>query len=84
MIGFTFDSIKCTIHLPLAKVAAFIKATHHLLCRTLALLKTLQTLVGILRHASIILLDAHSFFIPINAARHGGEKKICLGQLLDI
>jgi hypothetical protein len=55
MMGFTFDGIKRTIHLPPAKVAAFIKATHCHLCCTLLPLKTLQTLIGKLRHVSMIL-----------------------------
>jgi hypothetical protein len=68
MIGFTFNGIKRTIHLPPAKAAAFIKATHCLLRHTSAPLKTLQTLVGKLWHASIILPAACGFLTPINAA----------------
>jgi hypothetical protein len=84
MIGFIFDGIKPTIHLPPAKAAAFIKATHCLLCRKSAPLKALQTLVGKLWHATIILPAAHGFFTPINAAMHEGEKKIGLGWSSDI
>jgi hypothetical protein len=76
MIGFTFDGIKRTIHLPpSAKAAAFIKATYCLLCHTLVPLNTLQTLVSKLWHASIILPAACSFFTPNNAAFTVGERK---------
>ncbi len=72
IIGFTFDGIKPTTHLPPDKAAAFIKATHRLLCRTSAPLKTLRTLVGKLRHVSMILPAARGFFTPINKTMRGG------------
>jgi hypothetical protein len=81
IIGFTFDGIKRTFHLPPAEATAFIKVTHGLLCRTLAPLKTLQTL---LVNSGMRPLFACSFFSPINAAMHGGGKKIGLGQSSDI
>jgi hypothetical protein len=66
------------------KAEAFIKATHCLLYRKLAPLRTLQPLDGKLRHASIILPAARGFFIPINVAMRRGGKKIDLGWSLDI
>ncbi len=71
MIGFSFDGIKRTIHLPLTKAAAYIRETHQILQRRSAPVKDLQTLVGKLRHASIILPAARGFFTPINAAMQG-------------
>ena len=56
MIGFVFDGLKRTVHLPPAKAAAYIKETHTLLRQKTVPLKKLQMLVGKLRHASIILL----------------------------
>jgi hypothetical protein len=67
MIGFSFDGIKRTIHLPPAKAAAYIKETHWILRRRSVPLKALQTLIGKLWHASIILPAARGFFTPINA-----------------
>jgi hypothetical protein len=84
MIGFTFNGIKHTGYLPPDKAAAFNKGTHHPLCRKSAPLKTLQTLIGKLQHASIILPAASGFLTPIKAAMRGGGKKIGLGQLSNI
>ena len=64
MIRFIFDRVKCTVHLPPAKAAAYIKETHILLRRKMVPLKKLQMLVGRLRHASIILPAAKGFFSP--------------------
>ena len=47
-------------------------------------MKTLQTLVGKLRHASVILPAARGFFTPLNAAMRGGVDRIGLGKLSDI
>ncbi len=79
MIGFRFDGIKQTVHLPPEKAAAYIKETHHILHRKRVPLKTLQGVVGKLRQASIILPAACGFFTPINAAMKGSPMHIILG-----
>ena len=84
MIGFLFDGIKSTVQLPPAKAVAYIKETHQILRQKSVPLKDLQTLVGKLRHASIILPAAQGFFTPINAAMRGSLKIIGLGRLSDI
>ncbi len=84
MIGFTFDGIKQTIQLPPVKAKAYICETHHILCWKSAPLKDLQTLVGKLQHASIILLAARGFFTPINAANKIGTKDTGLGKASEI
>ncbi len=45
MIGFRFDGIKQTVHLPPEKAVAYIKKPHHILHRKRVLLKTLQGVV---------------------------------------
>jgi hypothetical protein len=84
MIGFTFDGIKCTVRLPAAKATKYIREIHRVLRRTSVTLKTLQTLVGQLRHASIILPAARGFFTPINAAMKGNPKVVGLGKGSDV
>ena len=84
MIGFIFNGIKRTVRLPPTKAAAYIKEIHLILRRTSVPLKALQTLVGKLRHASIILPAARGFFTPINAAMRGNVERIGLGKLSDI
>jgi hypothetical protein len=79
MIGFIFDWVKCTEHLPPAKVKAYIKEIHHILRQKSIPLKTLQGVVGKIRHASIILPAVHGFFTPINAAMRGSPKSVGLG-----
>jgi len=79
MIGFVFDGVKRTVHLPPAKAAAYIKETHTLLRRKTVLLKKLQMLVGKFRHASIILPTAKGFFSPLNDTMCGNPKLIGLG-----
>jgi hypothetical protein len=79
MIGFMFDGVKCTVHLPPAKAATYIKETHTMLWRKTVPLKNLQMLFGKLRHASIILPMAKRFFSPLNDAMHGSPKLIGLG-----
>jgi thiol-disulfide isomerase/thioredoxin len=74
IIGFVFDRVKRTVHLPPAKAAAYIKETHTLLQRKAVPLKNLQRLVGKLRHASIILPAAKGFFSPLNDAMRGSPK----------
>ena len=84
MVGFIFDGIKRTVRLPPTKAAAYIKEIHLILRRTSVPLKALQTLVGKLRHASIILPAARGFFTPINAAMRGSVERIGLGKRSDI
>ncbi len=76
MIGFSFDGIKQTAHLPPAKAAAYIRETHCILHRKSVPLKILQGVVRKLQHASIILPAACGFFTPINAAMKGSPKHI--------
>ena len=66
MIGFRFDGIKRTIHLPATKAKAYIKEVNMVLRWTTVPLKTLQVLVGKLRHASVILPAARGFFTPLH------------------
>jgi hypothetical protein len=79
MIGFSFDGVKCTVHLPPAKAKAYIKEIDCILRRKSIPLTTLQGVVGKIRHASIILPAARSFFTPINAAMRGSPKSVGLG-----
>jgi hypothetical protein len=79
MIGFIFDGVKRTVHLPPAKVDAYIKETHTLLRRKMVPLKNLQMLVGKLRHALVILPAAKGFFSPLNDPMRGSPKFIGLG-----
>jgi hypothetical protein len=65
-------------------VRCHIREIHRVLWRTSVDLKTLQTLVGQLRHASIILPAARGFFTPINAATRGNPKIIGLGKGSDV
>ena len=84
MIGFSFDGIKRTVHLPPAKAKAYITKMHTLLRRKTVPLKKLQTLVGKLRHAAIILPAAKGFFTPLNDAMHGSPKTIGLGTYSEV
>jgi len=84
MIGFSFDGIKRTVHLPPKKAAAYIRETHRLLRRKSVPLKILQGVVGKLRHASIIVPAARGFFTPINAAMKGSPKQIILGAKSEV
>jgi hypothetical protein len=79
MIGFRFDGIKQTVHLPPEKPLSYVKETHRILHRKRVPIKTMQGVVGKLRHASIILPAARCFFTPINAAMKGSPKHITLG-----
>jgi hypothetical protein len=83
MIGFRFDGIKQTVHLPPEKAAAYIKETPRILRRKRVPLKTLQGVVGKLCHASIILPAARGFFTPINTAMKGSPTLIILGANLE-
>ena len=73
MIGFVFDRVKRTVHLPPANAAAYIKETHTLLQRKTVPLKNLQMLVGKLRHASSILPAAKGFF-SLKKSSIGGKQ----------
>jgi hypothetical protein len=84
MIGFVFDGVKQTVHLPPAKASAYIKETHTMLRRKTVPLKKLQMLVGKLWHASIILPAAKGFFSPINDAMRGSPALIGLGTDLEV
>ena len=84
MIGFEFDGIRRTVRLPAEKAQAYIKEVHKVLRRKYVPLKTLQMLVGKLRHASVILPAARGFFTPINAAMRGSPKLIGLGANSDV
>ena len=84
MIGFEFDGIRRTVRLPAEKAKAYIKEVHRVLRRKSVPLKTLQMLVGKLRHASVILPAAKGFFTPINAAMRGSPKRIGLGATSDV
>jgi hypothetical protein len=55
MIGFQFDGIKRKVRLPMEKAKAYVKEIHTVLRRKTVPLKTLQMLVGKLRHALVIL-----------------------------
>jgi hypothetical protein len=84
MIGFTFDGIKRTVRLPAEKARRYMREIHRVLWRTSVTLKTLQTLVGQLRHPSIILPAARGFFTPINAAMKGNPAVVGLGKGSDV
>ena len=84
MIGFSFNGVQRTIHLPPVKAKAYIKETHRILRRKSVPIKVLQMLVGKLRHASIILPAARGFFTPINAAMRGAATVVGLGAKSEI
>jgi hypothetical protein len=84
MIGFLFDGVKRTVRLPAKKALAYINEMHTALRQKTIPLKSLQAIVGRLRHASIILLAAKGFFTPINTALQGISKIIGLGATLDL
>ncbi len=79
LIGCAFNGVKQKVHLPWAKVLAYVKEMHRMLCRKTVPLKQLQMLVGKLWHASIILPTAKGFFLPINNAMQGSPKLVGLG-----
>ncbi len=78
MIGFSFDGVKRTVHLPLAKAKAYIKEIHCILRWKSIPLTTLQEVVRKIRHTSIILPAVCGFFTPINAAMRGSPKSVGL------
>jgi hypothetical protein len=79
MIGFSFNGVKRTVHLPPAKASAYLKEIHRILRRKSVPLKTLQGVVGKVRHTSIILPAARGFFTPVKAAMRGSPKSVGLG-----
>jgi hypothetical protein len=79
MIRFSFDGVKHMVHLPLAKAIAYIKEIHRILIQKSVPLKTLQGVVGKIRHTSIILPAVRGFFTPIIAAMRGSPKSVGLG-----
>jgi hypothetical protein len=79
MIGFMFDGVKRTVHLPPAKASAYIKETRVMLRQKTVPLKKLQMLVGKLWHALTILPVAKGFFSPLNDEMRGSPKLIGLG-----
>ncbi len=83
MIGFSFDGVKRMVHLPPAKALAYIKKKCILRQKSVPL-KTLQGVVGKVRHASIILPAARGFFMPINVAMRGSPKSVGLGAYSDV
>ncbi len=84
MIGFRFDGIKRTVCLPAEKALAYVKEIHEVLRRKTVPLKTLQMLVGKLRHASVILPAAKGFFTPLNRAMRGNPKTVGVGSLSEV
>ncbi len=80
MIGFRFDGIKRTVRLPAEKGKAYVKEVHKVLRRTIVPIKTLQVLVGNLRHASVILPAAKGFFTPLNFVLRGNPTTIGIGR----
>ncbi len=80
MIGFRFNGIKWTVQLPPKKAKAYIKETHNILRRKAVSIKKFQTLVGKLRHASMILPAAKGFFTLLNDAMKGNPTLIRLGK----
>jgi hypothetical protein len=83
MIGFRFDGVKRTMRLPAEKAKTYVKDVHTVLRRTIVPLKTLQVLIGKLRHASVILPAAKGFFTPLNFAIRGNPATIDLGVILE-
>jgi hypothetical protein len=69
-VGFIFDGRRRTVRLPKAKAKRYIEETKKLICkrRKKVPIKAFQTVVGKLRHASVILPAAAGFFTPINRA----------------
>ena len=84
MIGFLFDGVTRTVRLPAKKAKAYIKEAHKILRRKTVQLKSMQALVGKLRHALVILPAAKGFFTPINTALQGNPKVIGLGKSSEV
>jgi hypothetical protein len=84
MIGFRFDDNKRTIRLPAKKALAYVKEIHKVLRWKTVPLKTLQMLVGKLRHASVILPAAKGLFTLLNRAMCGNPKTVGVGSLSEV
>jgi hypothetical protein len=84
MIGFSFNGVKRTVHLPPAKASAYLKEIHCILRWKSVPLETLQGVVGKARHASIILPAARGFFTPVNTAMRESPKSVGLGTNLEV
>jgi len=80
MIGFVFNGIKRTVHLAADKAKLYIREAHTMLRRKSIPLKLLQTTVGKLRHAAVILPAAKGFFTPLNNIMKSPERSIVLGE----
>ena len=63
MIGFLFNGIKQTVRLPSEKAKVCIREAHAMLRRKIIPLKVLQTTVGQLQHAAVILPTICGCFI---------------------
>ncbi len=61
MIGFLFDGVTRTVCLPAKKAKAYIKEAHMILRQKTVQLKSMQALVGKLRHALVILQQPRGF-----------------------
>jgi len=67
-VGFLFNGRRRTVRLPKEKARRYVTETKQLLTRKRTPVKKFQTVVGRLRHASMILPAANGFFTPINSA----------------
>jgi hypothetical protein len=83
MISSRFNGIKRTVCLP-AEAMAYINEAHTVLQRKTVPLKTLQVLVGKLRHALVILPVAKDFFTPLNNAMKGSPKHVGMGASSEV
>ncbi len=84
MIGFLFNGVTRTVRLPAEKVKAYIKEAHKILRQKTVQLKSMQALVGKLKHALVILPAAKGFFTPINTALQGNPKVIGLEKSSEV
>ena len=80
---FPAKGIKRTVRPSAEKAKAHVKEVHKVLRWTIVPLKTLQVLVGKLRHASVILPAAKGFFTPLNFAMRSNPEMIGLGAALE-
>ena len=67
-VGFLFNGRCRTVRLPKEKARRYVTETKQLLTKKRTPVKKFQTIVGRLRHASVILPAANGFFTPINKA----------------
>ena len=80
LIGFIFHGIKQTVCLPKEKAQLYIKEAHAMLRRRKIPVKSLQTIVGKLRHAALILPATQGFFTPLNKVMKSQEKSVILNE----